>query len=105
MSNVEFESDFQQAGRSPSRVGSSGTPSFGIQRSGGQGIIGWMVRKGLVKNEEAARLVLLVIIVVNFSIIGFIIYTSFVGPVSTQNPSSGSSAGQPNPAFKVHHRL
>jgi hypothetical protein len=61
-----------------------------------------MVRKGLVKNEEAARLVLLVIIVVNFSIIGFIVYTSFVGPIAVSSSSNTPSTSHINPGLRGH---
>ena len=51
MSNVEFESDFQSTQKSPNGFNSGNVPSFGNQRSTRSGLIGWMIRKELVKNE------------------------------------------------------
>ena len=43
------------------------------QRSG-SGITGWLIKRGIVKDEASAKNVLLILIVLNFILTAFVIY-------------------------------
>lgn len=64
MSNVEFETDQQQYGSrlSPNQQNNSG------------GMAGWLVRKGIIKDESQAGAVLIAVVIINFLLTAFLIY-------------------------------
>jgi hypothetical protein len=97
MSNIEFESDYNSIKEKKREYDSN------IQAPTAKGLIGWMINKGLVKNQEAAKSILLAIIILNFSIIGLIIYNSFGGSVSNSPSPNRQFARPTNYGFRLHH--
>lgn len=78
-SGVEFEEDkFEytpQANSGQILSNNQGIPDF--NNTNHKGMIGWLIKKGIVKSENSAKAVLLVIVVINilitFYVISFII--------------------------------
>lgn len=64
MSNVEFETDQQQYGsRAPLN-----------QQSNSGGMAGWLMKKGIIKDESQAGVILIVVVVFNFLLAAFLVF-------------------------------
>ena len=66
MPNVEFEQDVAM-----SRMRSESNHSQHVASSGG--MAGWLIEKNILKSEDQAKKLLLIIVIVNFIIAGIII--------------------------------
>lgn len=68
MPNVEFENDYRPTARytSPS--------SLGMNTSQHSGMAGWLVKKGIIKDESHAGTVLVSVVIFNIVATIFIIY-------------------------------
>jgi len=61
MSGVQFEEDYNR-------------PNFGNQNSSEKGLTGWLIKKGIVKDEKSAQMVLISVMIICFGITGFLIF-------------------------------
>lgn len=65
MSNIEFDAD-QQFRRQ--------AYASQLQRNSGRGMAGWLVKKGIIKDESQASGIFVIVIVINCAIAAFLIY-------------------------------
>lgn len=70
MSNVEFETDFEKG---PSRFAPQQVNSFGQAKYGGV-FTAFLIKKGIIKDESQAKVILIGIFLFNMVITSFIIY-------------------------------
>ncbi len=66
MTNVEFEGDY----RPPPRF----TPGTGFSSSQATGMAGWLLKKGIIKDESQANGVLTGVVIFNIIVTAFVIY-------------------------------
>jgi hypothetical protein len=70
MSNVEFEQDVEMAklnrGSSYPQRGPTLVNNYTPPHS--SGMVGWLIEKGILKNETQAKTVLLLAVIINFTI-------------------------------------
>lgn len=65
MSNIEFDAD-QQFKRQ--------VYSGQQQRSSSGGMAGWLVKKGIIKDESQASGILILVVIINFALMAFLVY-------------------------------
>jgi hypothetical protein len=71
MSDVQFEEDFNT--RQPTVGGQGGFVNPYVQKQAG-GIIGWMIEKGIIKEESQAKGILLGVVVFNIVVTLFVVF-------------------------------
>ncbi len=65
MSNIEFDTD--QQFRKQAYAGQ-------LQRNSGRGMAGWLVKKGIIKDETQASGILIFVVIINFALMAFLVY-------------------------------
>ena len=68
-SNIEFESDVQ--GTNKYANSGSGTT---MSHKGSSGMVGWLIRHGIVKSDSFGKGILIGVIVLDFVVAGLILY-------------------------------
>jgi hypothetical protein len=80
MANVEFDEDkFQYGGTQGNQrqTSSSSQMIYNIQSSNPTGMVGWLIKKGIVGSENTAQYVLVGVIIINI-VIAFIVIKYFL---------------------------
>jgi hypothetical protein len=79
MSNIQFEEGYNQV-----------NAKYYNNASGDRGMVAWLIKKGIVKDEKTAQIVLLVVAVICFGL-AFYLMTKNSGPASNPNTLNNSS--------------
>ncbi len=75
MSDIQFDTDQIQYSR-PTRLVTNQQQlnGVGFGSGGGKGMAGWLVRKGIIKDESQAGGILIGVVIFNFILTGVVIY-------------------------------
>lgn len=76
MSDIQFDTDQIQYTR-PTRLVNNqpqNSANYGGPSGSGKGMAGWLVRKGLIKDESQAGGILIGVVIFNLALTGLVIY-------------------------------
>jgi hypothetical protein len=68
-SHIEFESDVQG-----NPLYSASGPGSMVSNKGPSGMVGWLIRHGIVRSDSVGKGILIGVIVIDFAIAGLILY-------------------------------